>query len=100
MTTGRGAAVDTATAGELEVHSDIGVRVGLLLSSYRPFGAGVDQQEGFHSTAELLDVVTTEGIDHRGTARRLTTARMVRVRAKHALDGAGLEAVVGRAASL
>ena len=76
--------VDGSRAGKVD--DDIDIRVlghGLLQ-------AGVDGEEGLLGTpVELLDVVATEGIDHGGDGRGLTTAGVV----EHALDGTGLETV-------
>lgn len=60
---------------------------------------GVDGEEGFLCTpVELLDVVTSEGVDHGGDRRRLSSAREVEI--EHALDGSGLETVDKRSGGL
>lgn len=69
-----------------EVDNDI--NVGVLLDGLTD--GGVDGKESFLGTpVELLNVVTTEGVDHSSDGRNLSTAREVEV--EHALDSTGLE---------
>ena len=82
----KSARVYTTRAGK--VHNDINVRV--LVNSL--LEAGVDREESFlGSPVELLDVMTTERIDHGSDGRGFTTAGVVEV--KHSLDSTGLETI-------
>ena len=80
------ARVHTARAGEVDNNINIGVLGDSLLEGR------VDGKEGhLSSPVELLDVVSTEGVDHGGDGGSLTTAGVVEV--EHSLDGTGLETV-------
>lgn len=73
-------------SGRCEVDNDVNVRV--LLDGLTD--GSVDGKESFLGTpVELLNVVATEGVDHSGDGRNLSTTREVKV--EHALDGTGLE---------
>ncbi len=80
------ARVHTTRAGEVDDNINIGVLGDSLLEGR------VDREEGLlGSPVELLDVVSTEGVDHRGDGGGLATAGVVEV--EHSLDGTGLETV-------
>jgi hypothetical protein len=88
-----GASQNTATGSEVDNNVDVGV-LGDSLGD-----AGVDGEEGLlGSPVELLDVVSTEGVDHSSNRRRRASAGVVKV--EHALDGTGLETVHERTGSL
>ena len=86
----KGTRVHRARRGKVD--NDVNIRVlrhGLLQPS-------VDRQKGLlRSPVELLDVVSTEGVNHGSDGRRLASTRVVKV--EHALDGTGLETVDERA---
>lgn len=81
-----GAGVHTSGTGEVDEHVDLGVLSNGLLER------SVDRKESLlGSPVELLDVVTTEWVDHGGDTGGVTSARVVEV--QHALDGAGLQTI-------
>lgn len=82
-------------AGRGKVDNNVGI--GALLDSLGH--RGEDGEESFlGSPVELLDVVSSEGVDHGGDRRDLTVAGKVEV--EHTLDGTGLETVDDRAGGL
>jgi hypothetical protein len=81
-----GARVYTTAGSKVDDNIDVRVLGSSILD------AGVDRKESLlGSPIELLDVVTTEGVNHGSDGRACTTAGVVKV--KHALDGTGLETI-------